>query len=69
MKRKCMPISAGFTVALAVLACQAANSPEDQDPKYTLKIPNGLAFSEFKGYESWQTISVSSRDERRQAHH
>jgi hypothetical protein len=24
-----------------------------------VKVPNGLAFSEFKGYESWETISVS----------
>ena len=30
--------------------------------KYTLKVPGGLAFSEFKGYESWQTISVSQND-------
>jgi hypothetical protein len=22
--------------------------------KSTLKVPNGLAFSEFKGYENWQ---------------
>jgi hypothetical protein len=27
--------------------------------KYTVQVPGGLAFSEFKGYESWQTISVS----------
>src|SRR5262245_55797346 len=27
--------------------------------KYTVKVPNGLAFSEFKGYEGWQTISIS----------
>ncbi len=27
--------------------------------RYSLKVPNGLAFSEFKGYETWQTISVS----------
>jgi hypothetical protein len=27
--------------------------------KYTVKVPNGLAFSEFKGYEGWQTVSVS----------
>jgi hypothetical protein len=27
--------------------------------KYTLKVPSGLAFSEFKGYEAWQSISVS----------
>lgn len=27
--------------------------------KYSLKVPGGLAFSEFKGYEGWQAISVS----------
>jgi mono/diheme cytochrome c family protein len=27
--------------------------------KYTLKVPNGLAFSEFKGYESWPVIAIS----------
>ena len=27
--------------------------------KYTVKVPGGLAFSEFKGYEAWQTISMS----------
>jgi len=31
--------------------------------KYTVKVPGGLAFSEFRGYEAWQTISVS-RNER-----
>ena len=27
--------------------------------KYTLKVPNGLAFSEFRGYEDWQVVSIS----------
>ena len=27
--------------------------------KYTVKVPNGLAFSEFRGYEDWQTVAVS----------
>jgi hypothetical protein len=27
--------------------------------KYTLRVPNGLEFSEFRGYESWQVISIS----------
>ena len=31
--------------------------------KYTVKVPGGLAFSEFKGYEGWQAISLS-RNER-----
>jgi len=35
---------------------QAVISSQD---KYTLKIPNGLAFGEFRGYEGWQVIAVS----------
>src|SRR5450631_199553 len=35
---------------------QAAISAQD---KYALKVPNGLAFSEFRGYEDWQTVSIS----------
>jgi mono/diheme cytochrome c family protein len=35
---------------------QAAVSAQD---KYALKIPNGLAFSEFRGYEGWPVISLS----------
>jgi Cytochrome P460 len=27
--------------------------------RYTLKIPEGLAFSEFRGYDSWQDVAVS----------
>lgn len=27
--------------------------------KYSVKVPGGLAFSEFKGYESWEVIAVS----------
>lgn len=30
-----------------------------QQDKYSLKVPGGLAFSEFRGYESWQVVSVS----------
>src|ERR1700726_2107382 len=60
MKSKSMLISVGITVALAVLATGAAISAQD---KYTLKVPNGLAFSEFRGYEGWQTISISQNGE------
>ena len=27
--------------------------------RYTLKVPGGLAFSEFRGYEGWQAIGLS----------
>jgi hypothetical protein len=56
MKGKTLLISVSLTVALAVLATGAAISAQD---KYTVKVPDGLAFSEFKGYEGWQTISIS----------
>ena len=59
MKGKSMLISVSITAALAVLAAGAAISAQD---KYSVKVPNGLAFSEFKGYESWQTVSISQND-------
>ena len=33
-----------------------ARSAQD---KYTVKVPGGLAFSEFRGYEAWQVVSIS----------
>jgi len=57
MKGKSMLISAGIAVALAALATGVAISAQD---KYSLKVPNGLAFSEFRGYEGWQVIAVSN---------
>src|SRR5262245_22940828 len=45
-------------VALASLAAVAISAQD----KYTVKVPGGLAFSEFRGYESWQTISISQNE-------
>jgi Cytochrome P460 len=56
MKSKSMLIGAGIMVALAALASGAAISAQD---RYALKVPGGLAFSEFKGYERWQVIAIS----------
>jgi hypothetical protein len=50
---------AGFGLALAVV-CAVAGSAQD---KYSLRLPNGLAFSEFRGYENWQVVSVSQTTE------
>ena len=30
-----------------------------QQDKYTLKVPGGLAFSEFRGYEDWPVVATS----------
>ena len=29
------------------------------EDKYAQKVPNGLAFAEFRGYENWQLVSIS----------
>ena len=60
MKRTSMLTIASVTVLLAVLAAGVAISAQD---KYTLKLPNGLSFSEFRGYENWQVVSVSQTPE------
>jgi hypothetical protein len=31
--------------------------------KYTLKVPNGLAFADFRGYEDWQVVSIAQTGE------
>jgi cytochrome P460 len=52
-----------LTMAIAVVGLAAlggvAISAQD---KYSVKVPGGLAFSEFKGYESWQAISMSRNE-------
>jgi hypothetical protein len=45
-------------IALAFLTVSVALALAAQD-RYTLKVPNGLAFSEFRGYEAWQVVSIS----------
>jgi hypothetical protein len=41
-----------------VLALLGGRAISAQD-KYTVQVPNGLAFSEFRGFEDWQTVAVS----------
>jgi len=49
-------------VVCAVVSSRTFTAQTTQD-KYTLKIPEGLAFAEFKGYETWQVVSLSHTDE------
>jgi len=46
----------------AALAVVGGKGAAAQD-KYTLSVPNGLAFSDFKGYENWQVVAVSQTQE------
>jgi hypothetical protein len=59
MKSKTMLTIATATAALAVLG-SAAISAQD---KYSLKVPGGLAFSEFRGYEDWAVVAIDHTDD------
>jgi hypothetical protein len=48
LNRKAVPALALIGVVLAVLSGSAISAQD----KYTVQVPNGLAFSEFKGYEA-----------------
>lgn len=58
MKKSAL-IIAGILGSLAFLAIAAAVSTQD---KYSLSVPNGLKFSEFRGYESWSVIAISENE-------
>jgi hypothetical protein len=59
MRHKSIRVTVFFGLVLSVVAALALAAQD----KYTVKVPGGLAFSEFRGYEAWQAISIS-RNER-----
>jgi hypothetical protein len=58
MRRKSMLMIGIAMIWLSVLGGLAISAQD----KYTVKVPGGLAFSEFRGYEAWQSISISRND-------
>jgi hypothetical protein len=45
-------------IGAAVIAVLGGKAISAQD-KYTLQIPGGLAFADFRGYEDWSVIAIS----------
>jgi hypothetical protein len=58
MNGKSMLMIAITTVSLAVLGGVAISAQD----KYTVQVPGGLAFSEFRGYEGWEAVSISRNE-------
>ena len=48
-----------IVVLIAVVGSMAISAQD----KYAVKVPNGLAFSEFRGYEKWQVVSISHTED------
>jgi len=50
-------VAAG-AIIVAALVAWGGSAISAQD-KYTVTVPNGLAFAEFRGFEDWPTVAVS----------
>jgi cytochrome P460 len=58
MKRSSVPAIMIIAVSLAVLGGMALAAQD----RFTLKVPNGPAFSDFRGYENWPNVAVSQTE-------
>jgi hypothetical protein len=58
MNRKSVLTVGVAAVWLAILSGLVISAGD----KYTVKVPGGLAFADFRGYESWPAISLSRND-------
>jgi len=54
------PFQAIVIIAL-LLAVLGGMALAAQD-RFTVKVPNGIAFSDFRGYETWQNVAVSQTE-------
>src|SRR5262245_44571888 len=49
-------------IAAVVIPVLGGKAISAQD-KYTLQVPDGVAFSDFRGYEGWQVVSVAQTED------
>jgi hypothetical protein len=57
-------IVATAVAVLAVLGAMVLYAQSQDNDKYSLKSPSGIAFSDFRGYEDWAVVSSAHTDER-----
>ena len=59
MRRKGIGATVFVGIFLSVLVALVFAAQD----KYALRVPDGLAFSDFRGYENWQVVAVSQTEE------
>jgi Cytochrome P460 len=58
--KKLLPLAMSIIALAFAISAGRTSSAQEKQGKYTLRVPGGLAFSEFRGYESWQVVSISN---------
>jgi len=51
-----------FGISVVALTILIGVTVLAQQDRYALKVPDGLAFSEFKGYDTWEVVAVSETE-------
>ena len=62
MKRTSFPTTMNIAVSLTVSIVVLGGVALAAQDRSTLKVPNGPALSDFKGYENWQYVAVSQTE-------
>lgn len=60
--QKSLIVLGGLAALAACMSFVARSASEPAPDKNSIKAEGGLGFSEFRGYEGWQVISVSQHD-------
>lgn len=60
--RTCLVAFGGCTALIAGIAFVESSPAQSAADKYTVMVPNGLAFNDFRGYENWQVIAISQNE-------
>ncbi len=58
-----LTVVATAVAVLAVLGAAVLFAQGQNEEKYSLKSPSGIAFSDFRGYEDWADVSSARTDE------
>src|SRR5579872_4072016 len=56
---RAISLTISLSAAIAMLVTAGSISAEDKD---VVKVPGGLGFAEFKGYENWPVIAISANN-------
>jgi hypothetical protein len=51
-----------IAISVVVLPVVVGSLAFAEQDRYSLKIPDGLAWSDFRGYETWQDVAVSQTE-------
>jgi hypothetical protein len=60
--RRVRPPMFASLLVFGLLVVLLAGVALSEQVKYSLRVPNGLPFADFRGYENWQVVAVSQTD-------